>query len=98
MPARRGNDRGVHRSAGTDAFEIFRRCRREAGLDYVDAQEHELLGDSTFQCAAGRCPALLAVSQCRIEDLILRWDTNTSSVKNQSEDAPLLGKVGVCVG
>jgi hypothetical protein len=70
-PRERGNDRGIHGSRdGTDTFEISGRCRREAGLDHVDAQEHELLGDLhllvRLQDDARR---LLAVSQCRIEDL-----------------------------
>ena len=53
-----------------DRLEVARRGDREAGLDHVDAEPRELLGDLDLLLRVERDPGrLLAVSQRRVEDV-----------------------------
>ena len=66
-----GDDRAAHRLGDRlDRLEVAVGRDREAGLDHVDAEARELLGDlellGDVERDAGR---LLAVSQGRVEDL-----------------------------
>ena len=66
-----GDDRAPHRLGDRlDGVEVAVGGDREAGLDHVDPEAGELLGDlqllGDVERDAGR---LLAVSQCRVEDL-----------------------------
>ena len=53
-----------------DRLEVARRGDREAGLDHVDAEARELLGDLDLLLRVERDPGgLLAVAERRVEDV-----------------------------
>ena len=65
-----GDDRAVHLAGDrADRLEVARRGDREAGLDHVDAEPRELLGDLQLLGRVQRdARRLLAVAQGRVED------------------------------
>ena len=72
-PGQAGDDRGTSVRIGAGdrlhRLEVARRGDREAGLDHVDAQPRQLLGDLQLLLRVQRDPRrLLAVTQRRVED------------------------------
>ena len=62
-------------------LEVARRGDREAGLDHVDAEPRELLGDLQLLLRVQRdARRLLAVAQRRVEDRVLGWGRPSAHV------------------